>query len=142
VKKIVIVIILSIITSASTCKRFNGWDSRLAINNKSSQPIYYAIGNGYPDTLIPGYPPLPNPALSPSDHEVMPFSMHGIALNGTWESFYSDIYPSDKLVFFVFDANTLETTNWDTVRARYRILKRYDLTLDSIRKMNWVLTYP
>jgi len=141
-KRVVIIIVILIIASANTCKRFNGWDSRLVISNQSSQPIYYAIGNAYPDTLIPGYPPLPNPTLSPSAHKVLPFSTHGIALNGSWESFYSNIKPSDKLIFFVFNANTLETKNWDTVRAGYMILKRYELTLDSIKKMNWVITYP
>ena len=45
----------------------------------------------------------------------------------------------DTLMIFVYDANMLETTkkyNYDAV------LQRIDVTLDDLRKSNWLITYP
>jgi len=43
---------------------------------------------------------------------------------------------------FVFDANIVENTPWDTIRKNYLILKRYDLSYDDIVSLNWIITYP
>jgi hypothetical protein len=48
----------------------------------------------------------------------------------------------DTLSVFIFDAQVLENTPWDTVKAKYIILKRYDLSLDDLNKLNWTITYP
>ncbi len=48
-----------------------------------------------------------------------------------------------KVMVFVFDAQVLETTPpWDTVKAKYLVLKRYDLSLQDLESMNWTITYP
>jgi len=39
------------------------------------------------------------------------------------------------------DANTLETTSWDTIKLNYKVLKRYDLSFQDLEKMNWTITY-
>jgi len=46
------------------------------------------------------------------------------------------------MMVYVFDAHVIETTAWDSVKANYLVLKRYDLSLDDLKRMNWTITYP
>ena len=46
------------------------------------------------------------------------------------------------LFLFVFDANVIENTSWDIVARDYLVLRRYDLTLEDLRRLNWQVTYP
>ena len=45
-------------------------------------------------------------------------------------------------MYFIYDACILETTPWDTIKAKYIVLKRYDLSLQDLQQMNWTITYP
>ncbi len=45
-------------------------------------------------------------------------------------------------MYFIYDAQTLETTPWDTVVKKYMILKRHDLTKKDLDSMGWKITYP
>jgi hypothetical protein len=53
------------------------------------------------------------------------------------------LYPVDEgfMTVFVFDGPTLESKGWDLVKANNLFLKRYDLTLKDLEKMNWTITY-
>lgn len=47
----------------------------------------------------------------------------------------SDIYSScktDTLSFLIFSADTLNTYCWDSVRTKYKVVQRYDVTLSDI----------
>jgi hypothetical protein len=43
---------------------------------------------------------------------------------------------------FVFNAGLLETIPWDTIKANYLVMKRYDLSLPDLEEMDWTITYP
>ena len=49
---------------------------------------------------------------------------------------------SDTLFLFIFDANVIENTPWEVVARDYLVLRRYDLTLEDLRRLNWQVTYP
>jgi hypothetical protein len=49
---------------------------------------------------------------------------------------------SGVLSIYVFDAEVVENTPWEVVARDYLVLKRYDLTLDDLQRLNWTVTYP
>lgn len=123
-------------TSYSCCDGPKGHYSLKIINN-SDMPIYFLDGRNYPDTTLLDY----NPALSPITFKINNNSFKNrnyrdpIELNFKHSS-------SDKIIYFLFNAKTVETVPWDTVMKKYLILRRYELTLQDLKKMNWTLTYP
>jgi len=49
---------------------------------------------------------------------------------------------SEKLTIFIFNTDTLNKYDWETIRKGYKILKRYELNHDDLAKTNYVVTYP
>ena len=45
-------------------------------------------------------------------------------------------------MIYIFDAGVLESTPWSTVVNDYMVLKRFDLSLQNLQKMDWTITYP
>ena len=43
---------------------------------------------------------------------------------------------------FIFHTDTLNKYSWQEVRDGYKILRRYDLSLEDIKKMKWTIPYP
>jgi len=58
-----------------------------------------------------------------------------------WEDIINKI-PSRTISIFILDSNIVKTIPWDTIRNNNNYLKRYDLTTDSLNKLNWTVTYP
>lgn len=129
-------------SSSSGCKAVTGYNTDLQVRNNSTKNIYFYWGYNSPDTTLLGSIDLYNPSNDPAKYKIAPSSTKPDGRYESPQSFFEHKFPSGKGSFFVFDATVLETTNWDTVRAKYLILKRYDLTLDSIKKMGYTITYP
>ena len=104
------------------------------INNNSSKGICYAYSNKYPDYLPSGAAGAPSIVIQPG-------TGYSLVQAGSLDSYFTSVR-SDTLELFIFDARVVQTVPWDSVLAKYLILKRYDLTLDSIRKMKNVINYP
>lgn len=136
-----ILALLLIILSFRCDKGIGGLDFRMVVKNKSAKDIYYIFSTQYPDTLIPGYPPQPDPTKDPAHKEISPGSDIPIYLRDSWEHIVSTI-PEEKLIFFFFDAEILENNNWDSVRKYNMFLEQKILSLDSIRKLDWTVVYP
>ena len=51
-------------------------------------------------------------------------------------------YEYDTLLIFIFNADTLETYGWDTVREYYKVEQWYDLILEDLQKMDFKLSFP
>jgi hypothetical protein len=47
-----------------------------------------------------------------------------------------------KINIWIFDANIIETVQWDTVKKNYLILKKYSLTKEQLDSANWIINYP
>ena len=121
----------------STCDMVKDEEQKLRINNKSEKAIYISWTRDYPDTSI-NY--LVNPTYNPQIKKVEAHSIQREYYSAPTKAFFK--YNIDTLSVFIFDAQLLENTPWDTVKARYLILKRYDLSLDDLNKMNWIIAYP
>ena len=55
------------------------------------------------------------------------------------ESFFRG---QDTKTLYVFDAAVVENTSWGVVARDSLVLKRYDLTLEDLQRLNWFITYP
>ncbi len=60
---------------------------------------------------------------------------------GCVESLFAEHY-ADTLNIYIFDAEVIENTPWETVVRDYLVLKRYDLSLSDLQRLNWQVTYP
>ncbi|MFV0249304.1 MAG: hypothetical protein ACK5H1_10170 [Tenacibaculum sp.] len=50
--------------------------------------------------------------------------------------------PSDTLSIYFFHPDTLSKYSWDMIRKDYNILKRYDLSIEDIQRLDYEITYP
>lgn len=116
---------------ATTCLSATCSKSRVStaffVKNNSSKTLNYSFSDKYPDTSITRI--LYQVPIDPLK---------------TGGPFYYDVSPGSGIVeIFLFDSVTVVSTpSWDTIVDKYMILKRYDLTIDSIEKMNRTITYP
>ncbi|MGV8091910.1 MAG: hypothetical protein AB2L24_08610 [Mangrovibacterium sp.] len=135
--KVILIVIIGIALLSSRC-----WDEdchdKITIINNSDNAIYFDYSYRYPDTLL-----VYNPVVNPTSYKIEAHSLeveqksHGSCFDGIISG-----SPGGKIMFFIYDANTLETTPWDTVVKHYMILKRYDLTEQDLDSMGWTITYP
>jgi hypothetical protein len=99
------------------------------IKNASQKSILYSYSTRYPDTSI---------AYIDDPKIIVPGETYAVLTNIKYDanSPYTGI-----IELFVFDRDTLNAYKWDTITAKYRV-RRYDLTVDSLHKMNSTVTYP
>jgi hypothetical protein len=48
----------------------------------------------------------------------------------------------DVLSLFIFDTDTFDTYSWDEIKNNYKVLKRYDLSRQDLKHLNYIITYP
>lgn len=136
---LIIFILLSI---CSTCKREKeNCHYKITVLNKTSKSIYIEECNGFPDTTYFKYEP--NPVLDSYSFKVEAGETSTRAINSRdcIEYNFENLYKTGTMMIFVFDAQVLETTPWDTIKKKYMVLKRYDLSLEDLKRMNWTITY-
>ena len=135
-KMTIILSFLTCVLLSSTCEKDKDKHDLIMFTNNSSELIYVRGSWEYPDTAIN----FSNPALAGDFYKVAAnTSDDPLRLQDTYEGRFEQF---EKVMVFVFDAQVLETTPWDTVKANYLVLKRYDLSLDDLNRMNWTITYP
>lgn len=110
--------------------------------NNTTNSLYVISSFNYPDTTLAGY--LPNPKFDPGFRKVAPNELNSLVLSGRSciEYDYNRYGLSDTLMVYVLDANVVESEPWESITSDYKILKRYDLSLQDWERMNWILNYP
>ena len=112
---------------------------KLRINNLTDKSIYVEWTTSYPDTsLITVTNPTYNPSITKVEANTLQRSIYRNASKGLF-SLQGKI---EKLSVFIFDAETLETTPWDIVQSKSLVLQRYDLTLEELERLKWIIPYP
>jgi hypothetical protein len=127
--RIIIGILLFVTLGGYTCHK-DDVHYNLTIKNQSSKAISVSLGDYFPDTTLRcpwGYFEIG------VDQENKIFSKNG------WESEFKDY---NYLQIFVMDSVINKEFPCDTIKKHNKILKRYQLTLDDIKKKNWTITYP
>ena len=129
----------------STCNREKeDCHKTIHFNNNSEKAIYVSSDDHYPDTLYFGhYSGLAANAIMSKILAKMS-SDRPLQNRDCLETIfkYGVQIPSDTLMIYIFDAEVLESVDWSVVVHNYMVLKRYDLSLDDLKKMNWTITYP
>jgi hypothetical protein len=106
---------------------------RIKIVNNSDNLIRFHPGYIYPDTLLPTFEPL----LVGIEAD----NFFYLDMEEKWEEVFSEL-PADTLSIFFFSEDTLKLYTWDQIRADYKILDRYDLSLQDVKDNNWEVVFP
>lgn len=110
---------------------------KFRIINNSEKALYFdrSVSDRYkvyPDTLISET----KVQLRVSPHTT---SYQG-GLISTEEVFKK--YSIDTLSIYFFDADIVDNYSWETIREEYKILKRYDLSIEDIQLLDYEIPYP
>ena len=141
-KKIVhylMIVSVVLILSSSGCEDVFP-SSSIELKNDSDTDInyYFAFGGEggllYPDTLLPLTltPPLPKARKGYSGYT----DCH------CTEEELIDNLPADTLSIYIFHPDTLMEYTWKEIIEDYNILKRYDVSLEDLQRLNFTVTYP
>jgi len=125
--------------SSSCRKDSTDCHHNIYFKNNSNKAIYFKASYNYPDTQIVD----PKPYMGSGLNRLLP-NEYGSPLNHSscYEQEFNNRITSDTLIIFVFDAQTLESTPWETVKQNYSVLRRYDLSLEDLKKSRFTITYP
>jgi hypothetical protein len=138
-KKKFITIVIIIFVLMSACKNFpyQRYPYKIQNNSDSFIKAYIALSTNegiYPDTSF----------FFPKDKliiEIKPFDKYHSDVGASWDKIYS-YFPLDTMSIFIFHADTLNKYQWEEIRQRYKILKRYDLSLHDFQKLDYTIYYP
>ena len=104
--------------------------------NNTNRYIYFTQGREnrsiYPDTLI---------EKNPSYSKISAYSTLEIGGLVTIERIF-ERENIDTLSIYFFDADVVDNIPWETVREEYKVLKRYDLSIEDIQLLDYEITYP
>ena len=96
---------------------------KITLNNKSNLDILFCEKGIYPDTSL--Y------ELGFNNNNINYYCVNAETSKVFWYS--SMTFKQDrKTCFFILDKNLINTIPWDTVRNKYMILKRDDLSLKQL----------
>lgn len=135
-----IAVIISILVNLNACEKVPAKRYAIYLQNQSPETIgcYFALGGNfgtkYPDTLLPSS----NRYLIDG---IKPMNRHIYDSRIKWEDIFPQL-PADTLSIFIFDSDTLASYDWDAVRERYKILKRYDLSFEDLERLNRKIIFP
>jgi len=116
----------------------------LFLKNNSSDSLFCYIALGveranaalYPDTLLENIVVDYDYGLIGAEENV---TLHVSSVK--WKSYFHEL-PQDTLSIYLFSLDTLKNNTWAEVQAGYKILKRYDLSLEDLEHLNYKLSYP
>ncbi len=117
---------------------------RVMIVNEFENSIYVRHSFIYPDT-VDFYTPFSKTdahifKVLPNDKSDIPLFMG----RDCWEVLIKDkgLVSSDTLMIYVFDGELIENISWDIISSEYKVLRRYDVSLEDLQRLNWTITYP
>jgi hypothetical protein len=142
--KIISIIFATIVlTSASKCE-FTMEDNKYPwyVMNQANYSIKSYLAFGYYDFSPTAYPD----TILPINNHIGMNNVESNEKQLVWESVNKEdlikSLPLDTLSVFIFHADTLDKYTWEEVRDNYKILVRYDLSLQNLQLLNYTITYP
>ena len=139
---LIILMISSLFLNLACGDKEDNCHKTITFKNATTDTLYVTSSYEFPDTST--FTGIPNPVLDPNFTKVLPNENNTQVLWGRdcIELAFKDLIPSDTMMIYVFDAKVLEENTWETVKANYLVLKRYDLSLQDLEQMNWSIKYP
>lgn len=108
----------------------------IKLENKSNHKIDVLVAsylNGYPDTILP-------PGRRSITIDIQKGYSQDLGLEH--EKLFNKTLATDTMSIFIFHTDTLNKHSWDVIRDRYMVLRRYDLSLDDLKKLDKIVPYP
>lgn len=147
------------LSSCPECGYTPDYDGHFFVINNSSQPVvcYLALGipalapTAYPDTMLPAFCHIPDKEAEFNRGAVLSETPLLVLLGPTnsaslYEFAYRDVESVgpgvDTVSAFFINADTLITKGYNYVRDHYRILVRYDVSMDEFRNDPQIFHFP
>lgn len=107
----------------------------LGVFNNTSKLIrpYLGTNPAFPDTTLP--------IKKPGSVKVGSALKFDFTSQIPWSNIISEL-PADTLSIYLFDDNIFSSDDWADIRENYKILMRYDLSIEDLERLNWKVTYP
>jgi hypothetical protein len=128
-----IAIIIAIV-SCDTDKSYT-----IKVNNNTNKGIQ--VTAGYPGYGMDSYPDTTLPASKPSLTYIEANNYNYLINRFKWEEEIPKL-PKDTLSIYIFDADTVKAYGWVKIQSSYKVLNRYDLSVQDLERTNWIVTYP
>ena len=140
----IVAIIILDINSVRCVKREEDIKSPLILKNNSSFPIRISFALGmkgrsggfYPDTNL-----YVENQYAVSLYPINPGETSAIGGDGSLTSTFK-ILPDDTLSVFLYNEDTLTKYDWTTICQEYKIIKRYDFSIEDLKRIKKVIVYP
>lgn len=118
---------------------------QLTVTNNTSKNLRILRSHYFPDTLQIFSGTGVSYFLEPNSSMIINAGAVRCKELDCWEPLFgSNSYggiASGVLMIGVVDEDTINTIGWETVKENYQILKRYDLTLQDLKDLNWEIIY-
>ena len=107
----------------------------ILLKNQSNHKIdgYLGANEHYPDTTV---------VETNFRRSLNPGSSIDFSAKRPWEEIFERYVLSDTLSMFIFHTDTLEANSWETIISEYKVLQRYDLSIQDIHLLNHDIPYP
>jgi hypothetical protein len=126
-------ILIFVITIVSSCSEN---DNKLVLNNDTEEKIMYYDEFMNENNFIPNLIDCDNGSLYYVDSKLE----ERITSPTVWEAYFKE-NPNNLLRIYIFNKDTVEKYGKCKVLKNKMTIKRYDLTLDDMKKMNWRIVY-
>jgi len=142
-RKLIVIALVLLNVACHAPKNTENCHYSIGLKNKTDRALFV---NAYSDTILKSYMDPRNDAYN---SRLLPYAGHNNVEIGDIH-FIRNCHPiciedlvkqGEKFHFFVYDSIKLGNKKWDSVQRHYLIAKRFDLTLNDLKKMNWVITY-
>ena len=137
-----------VIATHSCYKDDDNHHYRIPFKNDADYSLYilaeskeqYFMSPHYQDTILQSY--YCNPSKDTLNHLISPKEEYETAFfrRSFYEAQFGNEY--DTLLVFIFNADTLDFYGWDSVCANYKVLQRYDLSLEDLQYLDFKLCFP
>jgi len=138
-KLIFILCIWGLCSSINACGKLKDNPRFIKLENNSHGIIHVDFQYNYPDTIILDRALVDHiDTIGPNKSIKVPTA----SKNRRWANHINDSNPQNVLMVFVYSLDTLKKYSWEEIQDDYKVLKRYDLTVNQIKQMDWTVTYP
>lgn len=123
---------------ASGCKKTDESIQEIRVENSTGKTVM--VTAGCTEYGMPLYPHTLLPAFRPTMIRIPPFDYDELETSKDWEKLISHL-PSDTLSIYIFDAVVVDTWEWSQIKEEYKLLKRMDVTIESLAKNRYIVRF-
>ena len=116
----------------------NGDPIKIIAKNNLADTVCFVTQFNYPDTNLINF----TATSEARGTTVYPNSESRFWAFSGWEREIKERNSKEVLIIVVYSHDTLQKYSFDQIQSNYNILRRYDLTIEQLRALNWTVTYP